>query len=207
MVHSILKSPNEGAGAYFMFQAQANLHDDPRAEDYLSKLQPEAFVTFGVNQSYPFSRGSVHITFNDASEAPKIDPCYLDNPLDLEIFARHLQYLEVLVKTPPIFEYIEPRGKRNHPSASTISDLEAAKDYIRTTAITNYHAAGSCPLLPRENRGVVDERLMVYGTTNLRIVDASIFPVIPRGNIQSTVYAVAERAADLVKEDWGLSKL
>lgn len=42
-------------------------------------------------------------------------------------------------------------------------------------------------------------QLLVYGTTNLRIVDASVMPPIPRGNIQSSVYAVAERAADLIK--------
>jgi choline dehydrogenase-like flavoprotein len=54
-------------------------------------------------------------------------------------------------------------------------------------------------MLPSEKGGVVDEKLIVYGTTNLRIVDASIFPLIPRGSIQSTVYAVAERAADIIK--------
>jgi choline dehydrogenase-like flavoprotein len=50
----------------------------------------------------------------------------------------------------------------------------------------------------------VDERLRVWGTRNLRVVDASIMPIIPRANIQSSVYAVAERAADLIKADHGL---
>jgi len=48
---------------------------------------------------------------------------------------------------------------------------------------------------------VVDERLRVYGTTNLRIVDSSVMPLIFRGNIQTTVYAVADRAVDIMKED------
>ena len=52
-------------------------------------------------------------------------------------------------------------------------------------------------MLPRKKGGVVDERLVVYGTRNLRVVDASIIPIIPQANTQSTVYAVAERAADL----------
>lgn len=43
------------------------------------------------------------------------------------------------------------------------------------------------------------EKLIVYGTNNLRVVDASIFPLIPRGNILSSVYAVAEKAADVIK--------
>ena len=59
-------------------------------------------------------------------------------------------------------------------------------------------------MMPWDMGGVVDERLKVYGVKALRVVDASIFPMIPRGNIQSSVYAVAERAADLIKEDWEL---
>ena len=50
--------------------------------------------------------------------------------------------------------------------------------------------------------GVVDSRLKVYGTKNLRVVDASIFPMETLGNIQATVYAAAEKAADFIKEDW-----
>lgn len=54
-------------------------------------------------------------------------------------------------------------------------------------------------MLPREKGGVVDSDLIVYGTENLRVVDASIFPLIPRGNIMSSVYAVAEKAADIIR--------
>ena len=56
-------------------------------------------------------------------------------------------------------------------------------------------------MLPWESGGVVNERLVVYGTKNLRVVDASNFPIEPLGNLQTTVYAVAERAADFMKED------
>lgn len=52
----------------------------------------------------------------------------------------------------------------------------------------------------RELRGVVNERLIVYGTTNLRVVDASIMPFEPRGNIQSSAYAIAERVADIIRQ-------
>lgn len=55
-------------------------------------------------------------------------------------------------------------------------------------------------MLPKDKGGVVDERLRVYGVKNLRVIDASVFPMIPRGNTQSSVYAVAERAADLIRE-------
>jgi choline dehydrogenase-like flavoprotein len=54
-------------------------------------------------------------------------------------------------------------------------------------------------MLPREKGGVVDSKLKVYGVNGLRIVDSSVMPIAARGNPQTTVYAVAERAADLLK--------
>jgi choline dehydrogenase-like flavoprotein len=66
-------------------------------------------------------------------------------------------------------------------------------------AVSSYHTCGTAAMLPRENGGVVDERLVVYGTDNLRIVDGSVLPLVPRGNIMATVYAVAEKVADIIK--------
>lgn len=80
--------------------------------------------------------------------------------------------------------------------------LEDAKRITREQMISNYHPAGSCMMAPREKGGVVDERLRVHGVRGLRVVDASVFPVVPRGNIITTVYATAEKAADLIKENW-----
>jgi choline dehydrogenase-like flavoprotein len=59
-------------------------------------------------------------------------------------------------------------------------------------------------MLPREKGGVVDARLRVYGVGGLRVVDASVFPVIPDQHTQGPVYMVAEKAAVMIKEDWEL---
>jgi len=80
-------------------------------------------------------------------------------------------------------------------------DMEKAREIVRLRQISCYHVSGSCAMLPKELGGVVNERLVVYGTANIRVVDASIFPLEPLGNIQTTVYAVAEKAADMIKED------
>ena len=53
-------------------------------------------------------------------------------------------------------------------------------------------------MLPEKMGGVVDEKLKVYGTNNVRMVDASVFPIIPRANIITMVYATAEKAADVI---------
>lgn len=56
-------------------------------------------------------------------------------------------------------------------------------------------------MMPQADGGVVELQLKVYGTTNLRVVDASLFPLEPRGNTQATVFAVAEKVADIIRGD------
>ncbi|KAI1632405.1 GMC oxidoreductase-domain-containing protein [Biscogniauxia mediterranea] len=65
----------------------------------------------------------------------------------------------------------------------------------------SFHPAGTCAMMPRELGGVVDEELKVYGVRGLRVVDASIMPVLPGANTCQTVYAVAEKATDPIKLD------
>lgn len=60
---------------------------------------------------------------------------------------------------------------------------------------------GTCAMGPRDQGSVVDERLVVHGTSNSRVVDTNVFPLQVRGNLASLVYAVAERAADFIKVD------
>jgi len=61
------------------------------------------------------------------------------------------------------------------------------------------HPSCSCPMMRREMGGVVDGELRVYGVKGLRVVDASVIPLIPGTHLSSTVYAVAEKAADVIK--------
>jgi choline dehydrogenase-like flavoprotein len=107
--------------------------------------------------------------------------------------------LQNLARNSAFAPMIKPNGAR-WPSQL---DLDSAKRYLKETATTNYHPCGTCSMTPERDGGVVDSRLRVYGTANLRIVDASIFPIIPRGNIISTVYAVAEKGADMILQDLG----
>jgi choline dehydrogenase-like flavoprotein len=195
-VRSALEDREVASSAFLSFSAQCNLHADFFTKD----LQPGNFVTIGTYQVHPVSSGSVHISSPDPVATPIIDPRYLSHPLDVEIMAWCLQFIEKIAETEPVRSLLKPGGKRNHPTAY-VKDLKAARDYARTTASTGYHPVSTCVMLPREKGGVVNERLIVYGTTNLRVVDASVMVVIPRGNTQSSVYAIAERAADIIKED------
>jgi len=197
-VRSIIETPDESTAAWFAFLAQANLHE--HGKSFVgSDLLPENFASLGCSQSHPFSRGSSHISSADIDAVPDIDPRYFSHPADLEIMARHVQSLEMLRQTKELDPFFKPDGKRNHPDSFKIKDLDGAKKYVLDTAITTFHTCGTAAMLPKDKGGVVNEKLVVYGTNNLRVVDASIFPLIPRGNILSSVYAVAEKAADIIK--------
>lgn len=198
VVHSILQAQDQCSAAWFMFLAQANLHEG--GQSFVgTQLLPDNFASLGCSQTHPLSRGATHISSAEVDAMPTIDPRYFSQPADLEIMARHVQALEMLRQTKELAPFFKPHGKRNHPDAFQIADLEGAKRYVLDTATTMYHSCGTAAMLPRDKGGVVDARLLVYGTSNLRIVDSSIFPLIPRGNIVSSVYAVAERAAYLIK--------
>ncbi|KAL2029730.1 hypothetical protein VTO58DRAFT_108922 [Aureobasidium pullulans] len=88
---------------------------------------------------------------------------------------------------PPL---IDPR-----PNATDQEILQ----FIKANIQTEFHPSGTCAMLPLDLGGVVDPQLLVYGTQNLRIVDASIMPVIPASHLQAVVYGVAEKAADIIK--------
>ncbi|KAF7515937.1 hypothetical protein G7054_g14359 [Neopestalotiopsis clavispora] len=198
---------DEASAALFMLPAQVNLHNGPKQSGMVSNVKPGNYVSLGVSLLHPLSRGSSHISSADPSAPPVIDPRYLSHPLDIEVFARHLMALEVLAKSSPLDAYLKPDGQRAQGLGGRNADantLERAKDYIKETTLTNNHPVGTCAMLPLEKGDVVDARLCVYGVANLRVVDSSIMPLIPRGHIVTSVYTVAEKAADLIKEDYGL---
>jgi choline dehydrogenase-like flavoprotein len=72
------------------------------------------------------------------------------------------------------------------------------KDFVLNTTLTIYHPVGTCAMLPKKDGGVVDPKLVVYGTRNLRVVDASIMPVLISAHLQTAVYGIAEMAADII---------
>jgi choline dehydrogenase-like flavoprotein len=72
-------------------------------------------------------------------------------------------------------------------------------NFISMTDNPNYHPVATCAMMARSLGGVVDSELVVYGTSNVRVVDASILPFQIDGHLTSTLYAVAEKAADVIK--------
>jgi choline dehydrogenase-like flavoprotein len=157
------------------------------------------YMTVVAMLAHPLSRGSVHIRTSDPNKHPRIDSGYLTHPLDEKILAKHVLQIEKLLDQDIYSSILRPNGNRlpreyNRP----LQTEDEAKEAIRKYSATNYHPCGTCVMTRDDLGGVVDGQLKVHGTVNLRDCDASIFPIIPRGNILSTVYAMAEQGADII---------
>lgn len=199
-IRSILKSPDEGSATLLMTTVQIGFDLGPNPKDLFSITRPGNYISLLASLAHPFSRGYVHINSADPTTKPTIDPRFLSRPLDIELYGRHMQYFETIAETRPLASYIKKDGRRI-PDAASVKDLDDVKEHIRKFAFSNHHPSGTCAMMSRDQGGVVNDRLMVHGTSNLRVIDASIIPIEPRGNVVSSVYAVAERGADVMKGD------
>ncbi|KAG4442968.1 hypothetical protein IFR05_001581 [Cadophora sp. M221] len=196
---------SEATAQQMIAKMQFNISAGSKISDMVKGDVEGNYISFMTALNHPFSRGNIHIASATPSDDPLIDPKYLSHPMDLELSARHIQFFSTLTSTAPLSHHLKPSGRRIPAYAFADGkemDLETAKRVVKEHTISNYHPAGTCGMRPRDMGGVVDAELKVYGVRGLRIVDASVFPVLPRGNIITSVYAVAERAADMIKAEW-----
>ena len=141
-----------------------------------------------VSVMHPLSRGTCYISSADPFEPPVIDPRWLTNPVDRQVLVEALLFNRQILATPPMLElqaaqFVPPMD----------ADEEALNEVIDNGIRTEFHPSGTCAMLPLEQGGVVDSHLRVWGTQNLRVVDASIFPLVPAAHLQAVVYGVAEK--------------
>ncbi|KAI0973514.1 oxidoreductase [Xylaria arbuscula] len=193
-----LLDPDKPSAAFLSVIAFDTIAPDPKT-GVPTPPQPGNHLTIATILAQPLSRGTVHIVSNDSKEAPEIDPKYLSHPLDSEILARHVMYIASIAKSAPLSTLL--KQPLEAATLEYVADLEAAKGYIQARSISMWHPVGTCAMLPEQIGGVVDASLRVHGVQNLRVVDSSVVPLLPVGNLQSTIYAVAERAADIILGD------
>ncbi|KAL4876742.1 GMC oxidoreductase-domain-containing protein [Aspergillus karnatakaensis] len=156
-----------------------------------------AGVTTSLCLQYPVSRGYIHIQSSDPSTPPTIQPNYITHPSDIALLAALLRWADKVGKATSLKSSV---SRRKFPDSTVnLQDFEQAKRAVQETVVGEYHICGSVAL-----GEALDSKLRVKGTQNLRVADASIFPNNVSGNIMGSVYAVAEKAADLIKEEYGL---
>jgi choline dehydrogenase-like flavoprotein len=203
-----LLNPKEAVTQIVILPIGFDADNIPTPENLFLHDAPGNWITLGAGSTRSFSRGSVHIESSDPTKQPRIDPAYYAHPLDEDLAARCILHSANIAKAEPLYSKLkhEPNGDpvvmpkmKQKLGFGFPKTLEQAKKIVHAATATEYHPVGTCAMLPRGKGGVVDSECRVYGTANVRVVDASIFPTHVQGNIVSVVYAVAEKAADIIK--------
>ncbi len=153
-------------------------------------------MTLGVWQCRPESRGTIRLASADPAAAPRIAPRYLATEADAACAVRGIRLARRWMDAAPLHGIVTEEA-RPGPAAATDADL---LDFARRTGGTVYHPCGTVRM-GGDPAAPLDPRLRLRGIGGLRVVDASVFPDIPVCNINATVLSVAEKAADLIRED------
>ncbi|UGA55836.1 choline dehydrogenase [Vibrio sp. VB16] len=201
----ILDKSGLGATNHFescgFIRSKANLewpdlqyHFLPAAMRYDGK---EAFSGHGfqvhIGHNKPKSRGTIKVSSNDPHIAPKIQFNYLSHQDDIDGFRACVRLTREIINQPGLDEY---RGEEIQPGLTVKTDSEIDQ-FVRRSVESAYHPSCSCKM-GEDSMSVVNSETKVHGIESLRVVDSSIFPTIPNGNLNSPTIMVAERAADII---------
>lgn len=150
-------------------------------------------LTFTSYVSRPASRGEIRLASRDPLDRPRINFNYLCEPEDLRCSIAGVRWnLNILYA----HAFDDIRGEEVAPGCNMRSDAEL-EAFIRRSASTTWHPVGTCRM-GKDDMAVVDANLRVHGVEGLRVVDASVMPVITSGNTNAPVIMIAEKSADLI---------
>ncbi|KAF1960226.1 choline dehydrogenase [Byssothecium circinans] len=171
------------------------LSDDGTVGEY--PIQPWGRAITSVQK--PLSRGTLVLNATHPTANPIVVRHAFQNPVDKMVLGELVRWSREHWTTSPYLQRFSP--VETAPGANSTTDEAIFQAGISTASLspTFGHSSGAAALMPEELGGVVDPQLKVYGVQSLRIVDASILPIIPAAHLQATMYAVAEKAADIIK--------
>ena len=148
-----------------------------------------------VGPNKPKSRGRVSINSADAIATPDILFNYYQHQEDIKAWRQCIRLTREIMAQPAMDSY---RGEEIQPGLDVSNDTEIDA-WVKQNVESAYHPAGSCKMgRADDSLAVVDKNCKVIGIENLRVVDASVFPTLPNGNINAPVIMVAEKVSDVV---------
>tara|TARA_B110001454_G_C12372971_1_gene289235 strand:- start:67 stop:534 length:468 start_codon:yes stop_codon:yes gene_type:complete len=151
---------------------------------------------FGI--THPRSRGRLRITSADPDAKPSINPAYLSHQTDRTHFIEALEWARALGATQA---YSAWRDAEIFPQPKDLVDTAAKLAFVEKAAFTHHHPVGTCQMGDAID-AVVSNDLTIYGVTGLWLCDGSIIPSLTTGPVNAAIVAVAERAADLLKNNF-----
>jgi choline dehydrogenase-like flavoprotein len=186
-----------------LLQHQIDLIFTPNSTVPLVEILWFPFQTNLVAQFWnllPLSRGAVHATSSDPLVAPSINLNFFQLPIDLYVQASAVLKIREFFATEPLAKHVT---REEAPSFDTVPQNATFRDallhaWIKETYSSNSHPVTSCAMMSEELGGVVDPEGKVYGTRNVRVVDASIFPTQISGHLTASIYAIAGKLADAI---------
>jgi choline dehydrogenase len=150
-----------------------------------------------IGHNKPKSRGSVKIQNDDPLNPPQIQFNYLQHEDDIEAFRACVRLSREIIAQPAMDTY---RGSEIQPGCNVVTDAQIDA-FVRETVESAYHPCGTCRMGAADDEmAVIDPQMRVRGLHGLRIVDSSVFPTVPNGNLNGPTMMVAERAADIIKQ-------
>ncbi|KAJ7143798.1 hypothetical protein C8R44DRAFT_758923 [Mycena epipterygia] len=186
-----------------IYQVQANLiinNNAPVVELFYDTGFP-ADIGIDMWQLLPFSRGNVKITSTDPFTYPTIKVNYFSVGMDLDMQVAGARLARRIITSPPLSSLSTGEtipGSAVPDNAARGTDA-AWQTWIKNGFSSVAHPIGTAAMMRRGLGGVVNAQLTVYDTANVRVVDASIIPLQISAHLSSTLYGVAEKAADLIK--------
>jgi choline dehydrogenase len=164
------------------------------------EVHPFSGFTMSVCQLRPSSRGHVRIRSREPFEPPAMVPHYLSTELDRRTAVAAVKAARAIAATPAMAPYVK-REVKPGPQAGAQDDA-ALLEFCRNNGATIFHPSGTCAMGPDPAAGaVVDARLRVHGVAGLRVVDCSVMPTLVSGNTHAGAVMLAEKAADMMRED------
>jgi len=150
-----------------------------------------------IGHNKPKSRGWVKVKNADPLTPPEIQFNYLQHQDDIEAFRACVRLSREIIAQPAMDAY---RGTEIQPGEHIVSD-EDIDAFVRESVESAYHPCGTCRMGDsHDGMAVIDPTMRVIGIEKLRVVDSSVFPTVPNGNLNAPTIMVAERAADIIKQ-------
>lgn len=180
-------------------QREILAHQFSEADSAVGEIVIQPWGFSGIANNRPLSRGTVTLNITHPAAYPIVQWNTFQNPVDADIMVALTRYNRAhwanstaLAKYSPV---------ETAPGAQYQTDEEIIKGGIEkgTLQPTFAHPSGGCSMMSEDLGGCVSDQLLVYGVGKLSVVDASIIPLVPACHLQATMYAIAEKAADLIK--------
>lgn len=163
-------------------------------------LEREPGATVAVSIARPESRGTIMAASADPFAKPSIKPNYLSAPGDIRVILAGVAHARRIFASPAFAKHSVAEIT---PGPGITSDADLL-EHIRANGTTIYHPVGTCKM-GEDPQAVVDSRLRVRGMSGLRVIDASIMPLVTTGNTNAPTIMIAEKGAAMIREDAKMS--